>query len=238
MPAQSSGAVAARSSLRRDPEGVGLVHHDAFGVAAEGHAAEVLVGAVVSEDREVEAILLQAAPATRAGAAGIDQAADGGEVAHLEFRDRAADLYDAADDFVAGHHRVDGVVPFVARLVQVGVADAAIEDVDDDVGGQRFAALDGKWRERRKWRSAPPRIARFWWQWRLDKDCVMADMYKFLLPSPLRPRIRPLRSMPKAPDDLPKPPIDARSGLIIALSYATFLLMTQRGDPAGNRTGA
>ena len=67
--------------------------------------------------------------------AGIYHAADGGEVAFLEFRDFAACLYYAADDFVAGYHGVDGVVPFVAGLMQIGVADTAIENVDDYIIG-------------------------------------------------------------------------------------------------------
>ena len=44
----------------------------------------------------------------------------------------------AADDLVAGNagiHSGHYVVPFVAHLVQVGVADAAEEDLDLDVVG-------------------------------------------------------------------------------------------------------
>ena len=64
-----------------------LVDDDAVGVAAVGDAAEVLVGEVVGE-RHVRAELLEARLALGAGAVGVDQAADRGEVAGLELGDR------------------------------------------------------------------------------------------------------------------------------------------------------
>ena len=99
-------------------------------------------------------------------AAGIDHAADRGEIAGLELRHVAANLHDAADDFMAGDHGIDGVPPFVAGLVQVGVADAAVEDLDDHIGGERVATLDGKGASG-KWRSGLPRISRSWMPWKL-----------------------------------------------------------------------
>jgi hypothetical protein len=65
----------------------------------------------------------------------IYEAADCGEVAFLEFCYFSACLYYSADDFVAGYHGVDGIVPFVAGLMQVGVAYSAIENVDDYIIG-------------------------------------------------------------------------------------------------------
>ena len=47
---------------------------------------------------------------------------------------------DAADNLVTRHHGIDGVAPLVAGHVQVGVADAAVEDLDGDIGGAGFAA--------------------------------------------------------------------------------------------------
>ena len=46
-----------------------------------------------------------------------------------------ADAGDPPDDLVAGHHREDRAAPLVPGLVDVGVADAAVVDVDDDVPG-------------------------------------------------------------------------------------------------------
>ncbi|MOA29587.1 hypothetical protein D3C78_1506120 [compost metagenome] len=74
--------------------------------------------------------------------AGVDHAADADVVARLEAGDRRADADHAADDFMAGHHRVNAVVPVVAGLMQVRVAHAAVEDLDDHVVGARFATLE------------------------------------------------------------------------------------------------
>jgi hypothetical protein len=82
-------------------------------------------------------------------AAGVDHAADTGEVAHLEARHLRADLLDAADDLVARDHREARVAPLVAGLVNVGVADATEQDVDEDVGRAGIPAID---RERRQGR--------------------------------------------------------------------------------------
>src|SRR4051812_14848709 len=109
----------------------------------------MFVVAVVGEGRELLAVLLESAPATRAGAAGVNHAADGGEIALFEFRDGTAGLDYASYDFVAGHDGVDRIVPLVARLVEIGVADAAIQDVDHYIVRERMTALDGERRERR-----------------------------------------------------------------------------------------
>ena len=81
----------------------------------------------------VGAELLESGLALGAGAVGVDQAADCGEVAGLELRHGGADLGDAADDLMAGDAGVDGghdFPPLVAGLVEIGVADAAEEDFD------------------------------------------------------------------------------------------------------------
>ena len=108
----------------------------------------MLVFAVVGEGGRTLAVLLQAGLAACAGAVGINHAADGGEVAFLEFAHLGAGLDHAADNLVTGHDRISCVGPFVARGVQVGVANAAVEDVDLYVLRAGFAALEGKWLER------------------------------------------------------------------------------------------
>jgi hypothetical protein len=62
--------------------------------------------------------------------------------------DRGADVDDAAHDLVAGHDGVLRDAPVVADHVQVGVADAAVEDLDGDVVGAERAALEVEGRER------------------------------------------------------------------------------------------
>src|SRR6267154_765791 len=85
-----------------------FVHHNTLGVAAEGDTAENFVLGVVSERRELLAILLFAGLAAGANAAGADHTTNRGHVAFLEFLDATADLDHAADDFVAGHAGIDG----------------------------------------------------------------------------------------------------------------------------------
>ena len=50
----------------------------------------------------------------------------------------------AADDLVPGHDGIYRALPLVARDVQVGMAHAAEEDVDLDVGWPGRAALNSK----------------------------------------------------------------------------------------------
>jgi hypothetical protein len=47
-----------------------------------------------------------------------------------------------ADDFMARHARVNGVVPVVVHLMGVRVADAAIGDIDGDIIGAQGSALE------------------------------------------------------------------------------------------------
>ena len=132
----------------RNSQNEALIDDDAVGVAAIGDAAEVLVGEVVGE-RQVRAELLQALLALRAGAVGIDHAADRGEVAGLELRDCGADLGDAADDLVAWNAGIDSghdVAPLVADLVEVGVTDAAEEDLNLHVVFGWISTSDRRWK--------------------------------------------------------------------------------------------
>src|SRR5690606_20422173 len=103
-----------------DPEDEVLVHHDAFGIAAEGVVAGVLGGAVVGTGEAVLAVLLQALAAGAAAAAAVHHAADAGQVAHGEAGDGTAHRAHPPDDLVAGHAGPAGARPFAARGVQVG----------------------------------------------------------------------------------------------------------------------
>jgi len=121
-----------------------LVDDYAVGIAAVGDAAEVLVRGVVGEG-PVWAELLQAGLALAAGAIGIDQAADRGEIARPEPGDSGTDPGDTAEDFMARHAGVDrrhDIVPLVTDQVQIGVADAAEQDLDLHVVFGWIAARD------------------------------------------------------------------------------------------------
>src|SRR5437763_776577 len=60
------------------------------------------------------------------------------------------DLRDAPYDFVTGHAGISRAAPFAPGGVQIGMADAAKQDVDLDVAASRIAPFE---RERGKWRS-------------------------------------------------------------------------------------
>ena len=121
-------------------QGEGLVDDDGGGVTSEGVPAEVLIGAVVGEGRPREAELLQTLLATRASTTGIDHAARGTDVAHLEFRDLGADRGHTADDLVTGDAGVARAGPFTAGRMHIGMADAAEENFHFDVSRAGFAA--------------------------------------------------------------------------------------------------
>ena len=76
---------------------------------------------------------------TLAIAARVDHAPDRGQVALFEFFHVATDRDDGADDFVTRHARERRPAPLIAHGVNVGVANAAEEDVDLHVVRQRIA---------------------------------------------------------------------------------------------------
>jgi len=88
------------------------------------------------------AILLLACAAGFAAPAGIDEAADPDDVARLPFLHLVTDPDDTANDLVTRHHGKDRIAPFVADLVNVRMADTAIENVDEHVVRTWLAALE------------------------------------------------------------------------------------------------
>src|SRR5205823_7447821 len=128
-----------------------FVDDDAGRVAAIRDATEVFVRRVEGK-RQVRAVLLKSSFALWTCTVRIDQAANRDEVARFVFGNCRADLHDATDDLVAGHNRVHSgheLAPFVAHRMQIGVADAAKENVDLHVALRRIASRDysrGQWR--------------------------------------------------------------------------------------------
>src|SRR3954468_1185586 len=98
--------------------------------------------AVVGRDETVLAVLLETLRARAAVLAAVDHAADADRIADLELRDVAADRSDLADDLVSRHARIERARPLGAHRVEIGMADAAIRDLDRDVARARFAPLD------------------------------------------------------------------------------------------------
>src|SRR5690606_30578712 len=128
--------------LVRDPDDVVLIDHDGLRVAAVG-GLPVLVQGVVGAGHALRAVLLLAAQAVLALAAEVDEAADADPVADRVPGDAGADLGDYAGDLVSGDHGEDRLARALLDLVDVGVADARVLDVDQDVELADRAALDG-----------------------------------------------------------------------------------------------
>ena len=97
----------------------------------------------------MDAILLLSRVARLASHAAVDHAADRRQVADLDPRDLRTDGGDAADDLVPRQRRIERVAPIVADLVQVGMTDAAVKDVDRDIVRPQIAPLKMEGRQRR-----------------------------------------------------------------------------------------
>lgn len=126
----------------RDPHNKMFADHDAVGITAHGIAAVDPIRGGVSHGRAFEAILLEVRLTGFAAAAGVDHAADADQIAYLVTGDIRTDSGDFSDDLMAGHQRINGNAPFVACLVDVGVADAAVKNFDRHVVGAQAATFE------------------------------------------------------------------------------------------------
>jgi hypothetical protein len=88
------------------------------------------------------AVLLQPLAAFAAAQAGIDQAADADQIAGLVAADLGPDGRDPADDLMARHERPVHIAPLALGCVQIGVADAAEQDLDLHIIGAQIAAIE------------------------------------------------------------------------------------------------
>ncbi|CAH0291894.1 hypothetical protein SRABI106_03534 [Rahnella aquatilis] len=79
----------------------------------------------------------------------IDHTTDTDGVAHFEARDFRANLFHASDNFMPRNHRINALMPFITRLVDVRVANTAVQNVDHNVGITRVTANKIMRRKRR-----------------------------------------------------------------------------------------
>jgi hypothetical protein len=144
-------AGAKQGSCRFGVEVVGNVDYeilgdnDAFGVASEGGKVIMAIFIVVGKRHAFFAVLLQIFLTGRAVLARVDHAAHADHSSDLKFGDIGTNLGDFSDDFVTGHEGVQATAPLVAGLMDIGVANATIQDFDDNVVGTRVAAGEVKW---------------------------------------------------------------------------------------------
>src|SRR5688572_23413378 len=104
----------------------------------------MLVREVVSQG-QVAAELFEPGLAFRAGAIGIDHAAHSGQVARFELRYTGTHSGDTAHDLMsrnAGIDRRHDLLPLIANLVKIGVADTAEQNVDVNVVLRRMTTWD------------------------------------------------------------------------------------------------
>src|SRR5690606_5777350 len=100
------------------------------------------VPAAVGSNEAVAAVLLLTLMALVAGLAAVDDTAHGNVLAFTEARDFAPHCDDSAHDLVARDNGVITPAPIVARGVQVGMANPAIQDLHGDIVGPQFPALE------------------------------------------------------------------------------------------------
>ena len=112
----------------------------------------MLIRRIIGKSRAPFAELLEIVFALRALMTGIDHAADSSQISFLKFIDLRANFGHASDDFMPRNTRINrGATPFIARGVQIGMADATVKNIDLHIGGAGIAALD---LVRTEWRSA------------------------------------------------------------------------------------
>lgn len=158
-PSGHTGAEDGGGLLRIQPLGQGqdeiLGHDDHVGIAAEGVVAAINVRAVLRLRRRGHRPVVGGQPAVRplaivlvallagiACAAAVDHAADADHVAFLEPRGGGADGLHPADDLVTRDAGIDGIVPLVLHLVDVGVADPGVEHLDHHLIVPRIGPVD------------------------------------------------------------------------------------------------
>ena len=126
----------------RHAQDEGLADDDMGRVAPEGVFAAAEQRAVVGPGEPFVAILLEPIGAGLAVQATVDQATDADGVAEFELLHSGSHGGHASDDLVAWDARVQSVVPLVARGVEVGVTDSAVQDVNRNILVAGRTALD------------------------------------------------------------------------------------------------
>lgn len=121
-----------------------LAHNDVVGITAVGIFLPTEGRAVIGSGKTIVAELFQPFGAGRAMLAAVDHAADADQITDLVSVHCTAYRRYSTDDFMAGYRWEQGVAPLVACGMQVGVTDAAVQDVDLHVLWRGRSALEIK----------------------------------------------------------------------------------------------
>ena len=131
--------------VRRHTQRELLVERNVVAVSAKRQVA-VLVLAVVSPDGGPSvAILFLARFAGSAFPARIHHAAYSSEISGLEFTDGRTYTAYFAHNFMSRNHRIESVAPFIASLVNIGMADSTKLNIEEDIGRARVAMFICEW---------------------------------------------------------------------------------------------
>src|SRR4029077_8416061 len=133
-----------------DLERVLLIHDVVGEVSAVRRGLPVLLEPVIRPGGMFRTVLLQAFLTALTDTTGIHHGADAGQLADVESRYRGSDACHAPDDFMAGDHGEHRTAPLVSRLMDVGVADSAVQNFDEHVVRTQVASLEVEWFERRR----------------------------------------------------------------------------------------
>eukprot|EP00961_Rhodomonas_salina_P162818 2193274-Rhodomonas_salina.3 len=133
---QRGGSV--QRGVLRDLDGKPLIHNHLIAVSSDRRLADltatsILGHASIGASVAARTVLLLVFLAVLALQAGVDHAANANVVAYLEVRHLAARCCDHANQLVTWHHRVLREAQVVFNEVHVGVADAAVLDVEGDI---------------------------------------------------------------------------------------------------------
>src|SRR5271154_6161341 len=113
-----------QSQFGRNPEDIIFVHHGLRGIAAVSRCFVILFVTVVSGAHPFFTILLLTGVALFAISTRINKTSDTDQVADCKFFDLVACLDHPPNDFMPWHHGIDRASPFIASLMNVGMADA------------------------------------------------------------------------------------------------------------------
>src|SRR5207244_5523805 len=147
--AEQGGDVRERK-VRGDLERVVLIHDDGRGVPSVCRSLPVLLESVIRPGGIFRTVLLQAFLTALTDPTGIHYGADPGQGAHFESLHLGSDACHAPDNFMAWDHREYRAAPLVPRLMDVGVADSAVQDFDEHVVRTRFTSLEVEWFDSRR----------------------------------------------------------------------------------------
>src|SRR5690348_8570211 len=113
------GSCSRQIKRRRNAQGVMLINRDTFRISSKRAAAEELVRGIVGQYAPNFAVLFQSIFTILALPAAIHHTSYRSMISHFEFGDLRADVYDFADNFMAGDTWINRSVPFVSRRMKV-----------------------------------------------------------------------------------------------------------------------